>query len=129
MTDNSLRSSLSRARGLGSAKTGAEQWWLHRVAALALIPLTLWFVFSVFHLLGAPLAVVQDWIASPTVAAALVLLVAVGFHHAAHGLQTVLEDYVHHELTRLGTVLAVKFILYALAVASIVAVLKISFGG
>ena len=47
----SLRSPLGRVLGLGSAKEGTGHWWAQRVSAVALIPLTLWFVFS---LLGLP---------------------------------------------------------------------------
>src|SRR6185369_6940148 len=37
----SLRSPISRARGLGSAKEGVGHWWIQRLTALALIPLGL----------------------------------------------------------------------------------------
>ncbi len=38
-----MRSPLGRARGLGSARAGATHWWMQRLTALALVPLTLWF--------------------------------------------------------------------------------------
>ena len=41
------RSDLARARGLGSAKEGVQHWWLQRLTAIALVPLSLWFVASV----------------------------------------------------------------------------------
>ena len=43
---HSLRSPLGAVRGLGSAKDGTHHWWLQRVSAIALIPLTIWFVAS-----------------------------------------------------------------------------------
>ena len=36
----SLRTPVARARGLGSAKEGLHHWWVQRVSAVALIPLT-----------------------------------------------------------------------------------------
>ena len=36
-----LRSDLGRVRGLGSAKEGVQHWWVQRVTAIALIPLSL----------------------------------------------------------------------------------------
>ena len=33
-----LRTPLSRARGLGSAKDGLHHWWVQRLTAVALIP-------------------------------------------------------------------------------------------
>ena len=53
-----MRSQLARARGLGSAKSGIEHWWTERVSAAALVPLSLWFVFSVLSMLGADQPVV-----------------------------------------------------------------------
>ena len=48
----SRRSPLGQVLGLGSAKEGAEHWWAQRVTAVALIPLGLWFVFSMAVLIG-----------------------------------------------------------------------------
>ncbi len=42
-----LRSSLGRVRGLGSAKEGVGHWWAQRVTAIALVPLSIWFVVAV----------------------------------------------------------------------------------
>ena len=48
----SLRSPLSKAVGLGSAKHGFSHWWWQRVSAIALIPLTIWFVVSVLNIIS-----------------------------------------------------------------------------
>ena len=47
----SLRSDLGRVRGLGSAKEGVAHWWAQRITALALIPLSLWFVACIVFLI------------------------------------------------------------------------------
>ena len=49
----SLRSPLSKAIGLGSAKHGFSHWWRQRVTAIALVPLVIWFSFSVLCLIGS----------------------------------------------------------------------------
>jgi hypothetical protein len=54
-----MGSPLARAMGLGSAKEGAEHWWMQRVSAVALVPLTLWFVASIIAWLRTPLASVS----------------------------------------------------------------------
>ena len=41
----SLRSPLGKVRGLGSAKNGTHHWWMQKVSAVALVPLTIWFVY------------------------------------------------------------------------------------
>ena len=64
----------------------------------------------------------------PLSAALMVLFLAVGFHHAANGLPTVIEDYIHCECARLTGIIAVKFIAAALAVTGIVAAGAIAFG-
>ena len=48
-----MRTPLSRVRGLGSAKSGTEHWWLQRVTAIANIPLILFLIFFVVSHLGA----------------------------------------------------------------------------
>ena len=60
-----LRSPLGRARGLGSARAGSAHWWGQRVTAVALVPLTLWFIWSVLHLTGASQGEVAVWMSSP----------------------------------------------------------------
>jgi succinate dehydrogenase / fumarate reductase membrane anchor subunit len=122
----SLRSPLSRARGLGSAKSGVHHFWVQRLTALALIPLTLWFVFSVAKLAGGSYEAVRWWVSYPTVAVTLVLFIAVSFYHAALGVQVVIEDYVGHEGAKLTMIVLSKFGLAVLGAASIFAVLKVA---
>lgn len=122
----SLRSPLSRARGLGSAKDGVHHFWVQRLSALALIPLTLWFVFSVARLAGADYAAVQWWVSAPSVAVTLILFLATALYHSALGVQVVIEDYISSEGTKLAVLVLVKFAHAALAVASIFAVLKVA---
>ncbi|HEY0836885.1 MAG TPA: succinate dehydrogenase, hydrophobic membrane anchor protein [Azospirillum sp.] len=126
--DKSLRSPLAHARGLGSAKYGTEHWWQQRLTAIALIPLTLWFVIGVISHLGADHAAMVAWMKSPFSATMMVLFVAVGIYHAAEGMQVVIEDYVHVEWQKLAGIIVVKLVLYALAAASIISVLKLTFG-
>ena len=124
----SLRSPLGRVRGLGSAKDGTAHWWMQRLSAIALIPLTLWFVVSVVVAAGASHETIAWWIGNPLVATLLILLVAALFYHAQLGLQVVIEDYVSTEWKKMASVIVVKFAAIALTVLSIVSILKISFG-
>ena len=121
-----MRSPLGRAIGLGSAKEGVEHWWLQRITAVALVPLSLWFVIAIIRLVGADSDGVRDWVANPLPAIMLVLLLIATFYHAALGLQVVIEDYIHAELTKLGLVVIVRLGCFALAVAGMFAVLSMA---
>lgn len=122
----SLRSPLSRARGLGSAKDGVHHFWVQRLSALALIPLTLWFVFSVAQLAGGDYNAVKWWVSAPSVTVMLVLFLGTALYHSALGLQVVIEDYIGSEARKLTVLILVKFAHAVVAVASIFAVLKVA---
>ncbi|PWC36437.1 succinate dehydrogenase, hydrophobic membrane anchor protein [Azospirillum sp. TSO35-2] len=126
--NKTLRSPLAHARGLGSAKYGTEHWWHQRLSALALVPLTVWFVFGVIGHLGAGHAAFVAWMKSPFSAVMMILTAAVTFHHAQAGMQVVVEDYVHVEWQKLALIIAIKFLSFALAAACVLAVVKIFIG-
>ena len=128
MTATRMRSPLGRARGLGSAKEGVEHWWLQRITAAALVPLSVWFVIAIIRLVGADIETVRDWVSTPMPAILLVLLLIATFWHASLGLQVVIEDYVHTPLTKLGLVIVVRLGCFAFAVAGIFAVLSMALG-
>jgi len=125
----SLRSPLGRVRGLGSAKEGVDHWWAQRLTALALIPLTVWFVISLLGVTGADHAAVRDWVGSPVVAGILILLIVATFYHAYLGLQVVIEDYVHSEAWKLFALLAVRGVSWLLAIIGVISVLVLLLGG
>lgn len=123
----SLRTPLARVRHLGLAKDGTHHWWLQRVTALALLPLTLWFVISVIGLAGADHDAVAAWAGHPLSAALLVLLLVATFYHAVLGLQVVIEDYVHDRVARTALLLLVQGLGILLATLGILSVLTLLF--
>ena len=129
MPELRLRSPLGRAIGLGSAKQGVEHWWLQRLTAIALVPLALWFVTAIIAHAGADLGALRLWLGRPVPAILMVLTLIATFYHAALGLQVVIEDYVHTELARLGLLALVRLLCSALAVAGIVAVIRLALAG
>lgn len=122
---NVMRSELGRVRGLGAAKSGVHHWWAERWTSIALIPLTLWFVWSVIRLLGVPHEVVVDWMGSPITITLMLALVLTTFHHMQLGLQVVIEDYVHVEMTRFALLLAVKGVTAFLALLCVISILRL----
>jgi succinate dehydrogenase / fumarate reductase, membrane anchor subunit len=128
LSEKTLRDPMKAARGLGSAKHGAEHWWMQRLTALALVPLTIWFVAGIIAHAGASREAVVAWMGNPISATLMILTIGASFHHGQAGLQVVYEDYVHHEGLKLTAIIATKFAAYAFAAVGIVAVLKLSFG-
>ncbi len=123
-----LRTPLSKVKGLGSAKEGASHWWNQRLTAIALIPLALWFSFSIALIAVADFATVSAWIASPFSTVLMALAIAVGFYHGYLGLQVIIEDYVANESLKIGMLIAVGLLAVLFATVGVVSVLKISFG-
>ena len=124
-----LSSPLQRVRGLGSAKEGAAHWWMQRLTAVALVPLSLWFVYNAVALTGADGAQAAAWLGKPVDATLMILLIAAGFHHGQLGLQVIIEDYIHTAWRKMALLIAVKFAAVLAAVGAIVLVLKIAVGG
>lgn len=122
---DTLRSPLGRARGLGSARAGSRHWWAQRLTSVALVPLTLWFIWSIMHLTGASQADVADWLASPVRLALLLALIAATFHHLQLGMQVVIEDYVPQEGVKLAAVLAIKGLCILLALICAISALAL----
>lgn len=119
-------SQLSKARYLGSAKSGTHHWWMQRVSAVALLVLGLWFLNEVITtpgLLDYEIALV--WLQSPFHSVLLILLLGVGFYHGALGLQTVIEDYIHTPFAKYFTLYLVKFIAIVLFVFATFSVVRV----
>ncbi len=124
-----ILSPLAKARGAGSAHHGTGHWMHQRMTAVANIPLMLWLVWSVVHLPSAGYQDVSLWLAQPVNAILMILAVLSMFYHAVLGLQMVIEDYVHCELSRAISLIGIRLGFAALGVAAIFSVLKVSFGG
>ena len=123
-----LRTRLKRVKGLGAAHHGLQHWWLQRVTALLLVPLSLWFVGSLMTSLLSPSVIkVAEWFASPINTILMVILLGATFVHARLGVQVVVEDYVHRPFTKYLLLLANSFVCFAFAALSILAVLKLHF--
>ncbi|MGE0116670.1 MAG: succinate dehydrogenase, hydrophobic membrane anchor protein [Dongiaceae bacterium] len=129
MARTGKRSPFDHTRGLGSAREGVAYWWTQRVTAVALVPLTLWFTASLIaHARGDYDALVL-WLRAPVTTILMVLLLIALFYHMALGLQVVIEDYVHTDRIKMPTVMVIHLGCFVLAVAGIIATLRIAFGG
>ncbi len=120
-----LRSPLSKARGLGSAKDGTHHWWMQRITALVMIPLSLWFVYSMITgMMGSDVYEVAVWFSSPLHTIATLILLTAMFMHAKLGIQVVIEDYVHCACIKTTMLVTSLLVFSTLTVMSWVAVIK-----
>ena len=124
----SLQTPLARVRGLGSAKDGTHHWWVQRLTAVALIPLTLWFVFGLAGAITGGYESIIAWIENPMVTVLLICFLAALYYHAVLGVQVVIEDYVDSEWQKIASLIIVKLLGAFAGLTSIFAVLKISLG-
>ncbi|HEX3395064.1 MAG TPA: succinate dehydrogenase, hydrophobic membrane anchor protein [Steroidobacteraceae bacterium] len=124
----SLRSPLSRVLGLGSAKDGTAHWWGQRVTAVALVPLTVWFVFSLLTLPDFDYETVRTWLSVPVTGFLAVLLVAVLSYHSYLGTIVIVEDYVTSSGMKVLSLMTLRFLYVLAGGAAMFAVLRVVFG-
>lgn len=118
-----LRTPIKRARGHGSAHSGTQHFWLQRLSALALIPLSMWFmVVLITRLIHADAAAIGQWLGNPIVALLMAALLLAMFVHSRLGIQTIIEDYVHSHAKKIIALLALNLFTLGLGGASIMAV-------
>jgi succinate dehydrogenase / fumarate reductase membrane anchor subunit len=122
-----MRTPLSKVRGLGSAKDGTDHFWRQRLTAVALVPLVIFFIFLVVSLTSAPYEVAVARIGSPIVAVLLLAAIIAGVVHMRIGMQVIIEDYVHGEGLKIAVLLCNTFFAALIGIASVLAVAKIAF--
>ncbi len=129
MSDNSsMRTPLSRVRHLGTAKNGTGHFWHQRLTSVANVPLTIVVVFIVIGLLWRNQSAVAQILGSTPVAVVMLLFIITSVYHMWLGMQVIIEDYVHDELIKLVALMGNTFFSFAVGLAAVFAILKLSFG-
>ena len=123
-----MRTPLSRVRYLGSSHSGTSDFWRQRLTAVAMVLLIVPVIVVVMMLLTSNQAGATHIFGSPVVAIILLLFIIASAWHMKIGMQVVIEDYVHREKLKLVAIMANHFFSIAVALVSIYAILKLSFG-
>lgn len=118
-----LEAPLSKVKGLGSAKEGSEHWLKQRITAAALIPLIIWFVFSLVKISDAKASLVS-MISSPLGAIFLSFFVCTSLYHGYMGLRVVIEDYIKGLYLRFIIITFICFLSLVLGFGSLLAIVK-----
>ncbi|MGE3147558.1 MAG: succinate dehydrogenase, hydrophobic membrane anchor protein [Pseudorhodoplanes sp.] len=128
MSDQRMRTPLSRVRYLGSAHSGTRHFWHQRVTSVASIPLTIIAIVIVISLIGRNHAATVQVLGSPFVAIAMLLFVITNAYHMYLGMQVIIEDYVHDDQWKLTMLMTNTFFCVVVGFACCFAILKMSFG-
>lgn len=125
----SMRTPLKEVRRLGSAKEGADHFWLQRMTAASNLVLAVLVIGLAVHLAGADHATVARTLAHPLAALALLLFLVSAAIHMRVGMQVIIEDYVHGEAAKVVLLMLNTFFAIAVAAAGALSILKLTFGG
>ena len=123
-----IRTPLARVLGRGAAKSGTEHFWLQRLTAVANIPLTIAAIIILITLLGRNQAAVAQILGSPAIAIIMLLFIISTALHMRLGMEVIIEDYVHDESAKLTLLMANTFFTFAVGLAAVFGILKLSFG-
>lgn len=123
-----MRTPLGQVRGLGSAKSGTEHFWLQRLTAVGNLSLVLVFVGVVIALSGSSHAGATALLGNPWIAILMLLFVLSATIHMRIGMQVIIEDYVHDDLLKIAALIGNTFFAIVVGLAAAFALLKISFG-
>ena len=107
---------------------GTGHFWVQRLTAVALIPLTIWFCFSLASMADMTQANLAAWLRSPFNAALMILVIGVGLYHGKLGMQVVIEDYVSDRNVRMYSMGAITLVFVMFAIVGFVSVLKLTLG-
>ena len=123
-----MKTPFARVRGLGTAHSGTEHFWMQRLTGIANLPLVAAFLVVVVSLAGASQASVIATLSNPLVAMVVFAALISVLVHMRIGMQVIIEDYVHTELRKIVLLMANTFFTLAVGIAAAYAILKINFG-
>ncbi len=123
------RTPLARARGLGSAHSGTEHFIQQRLTGVALVPLTIWFVFALAYLANSDYAQAVAWFQNPLHAVLFISFLLANVWHANLGLQVIIEDYIHSEGWKIIALMLLKGSMALSAIAGVYFIMRVTLNG
>lgn len=120
---------IGKVRGLGSAKHGGGHWISAMTSSVASLLLSVWLVASLLLMPNFDQSTLAQWLSQTSVAVPMILTIGVFFWHTRLGLQVFIEDYVHDEGLKLGTIMLLDFYAVAGTVLGVFLVTKVALAG
>jgi succinate dehydrogenase / fumarate reductase, membrane anchor subunit len=122
------RTPRAQVRGLGSAKSGAADYWRMKLTSYALLPLTVFLIGLAIALARADHATAAATLAAPYVAIPLLFFILINALHMRLGMDQIIEDYVHAKAWKMAAAAANVFFSWGVAATAVFALLRLSLG-
>ena len=123
---SSLQTPLHKVEGMGPSHSGTGHFWHERVTSVALIPLSLWFLYAMLGLAGTSEVTALQFLAHPVNAILMGAFVCFSLWHAYLGLQVVIDDYIHTPGSKIVLMLLIRFSVIATGATCLFAVVRIA---
>jgi succinate dehydrogenase / fumarate reductase membrane anchor subunit len=122
----SAQTPLHKVQGMGSSHSGTGHFWHERLTSVALIPLSLWFLYVMLGLSDTSEVTALQFLAHPWNAILMGAFVCFSLWHAYLGLQVVVDDYIHTAGTKIFLMLVIRFGVIAIGATSLFAIVRIA---
>lgn len=120
--DYEKRSSLARAKGLGSSQNGAKEWYRYQVLNFFVI-FALSYLFAIIFFNAKSYSSLVHIINNPIHLTLLIISMLVITNASYYWIKEVIQDYVNSHAVSLILVILLKAILFFIAVVSTVSLL------
>lgn len=119
-----MSENLGEIKGGSANACGTKTWIAQRVSAIALVPLSLWFVIFMLEAVNTQdLDQFSSIFTSPFPTVLLAVFLAISLYHGCIGMIEIIEDYVHCSVAKVTLILFIRFLSFITAVAGICALL------
>lgn len=119
------KSPLSKVKGLGSAKSGVSHWWLQRITAIALVPLSFPLIYFLHLILVSTYQETINWLTSPINSTCILLWIMIAAYHSTMGLQVVIEDYIVDKGAKIALIWSSHLIFSFLTIMTLLNLLRL----
>ena len=120
-----MRSSIAKAKNLGSSKSGHHHWWHQRLTSIFMVPLTIWNIFILACIVKKDMAESIELLSSPLTIVPLILFIIIAFYHASLGMRVVIEDYISCLYIRYTLIITIQFFCLVTVASAILALLSL----